>query len=173
MRGLCNINPRVEHYMTDLVEKRVGFNEVTLLKLAREIAMDIRPLDDILETHSVSTSEWEEIRENTYFQGVLSQQIEAWQGAGNTAERVKLKSLAFVEEALPEFYARAHDPKEPLNAKIEVLKTISKFAGIGGSNFDAAMGGEKLSVTINLGADHQLKIEKDITSKVIDGEVNS
>lgn len=156
--------------MAELPEKRAGFNEVTLLKLAREIAMDIRPTEDILETHGLSASDWEKTRENPYFQGILRSEIEAWQGAGNTAERVKLKSLAFVEEALPEFYARAHDPKEPLNSKVEVLKTISKFAGIGGSNFDAALGGEKLSVTINLGADHSLKIEKDITSKVIDHE---
>jgi len=156
--------------MTELTEKRAGFHEVTLLKLAREIAMDIRPVEDILETHAVTLSEWAEIQENTFFKAVLIQEIEAWQGAGNTAERVKLKSLAFVEEALPEFFARAHDPKEPLNSKIEVLKTISKFAGIGGNNFDASLGGEKLSVTINLGSDQTLKIEKPITSKVIDHE---
>ena len=75
-----------------------------------------------------------------------------------------------VEEALPEFYARMHDPKEPLPAKTDVLKTIAKFAGVGGSDFNAAVGGEKLSVTINLGSDHQLRIEKEVTSKVIDHE---
>lgn len=157
--------------MAELIEKRAGFNEVTLLKLAREIAMDIRPVEDILETHQITTEEWEKTRENPYFQGVLRGEIEAWNASPNTAERVKLKTLAMVEEALPEFFARMHDPKEPLPAKTDVLKTISKFAGIGGSNFDAAMAGEKLSVTINLGTDHQLRIEKDITSKVIEGEV--
>lgn len=156
--------------MAELIEKRAGFNEVTLLKLAREIAMDIRPLEDILETHQISAVEWEKTRENPYFQGVLRGEIEAWQSATNTAERLKLKSLSMVEEALLEFNARMHDPKEPLTAKTEVLKTISKFAGIGGSNFDAAMAGEKLSVTINLGSDQTLKIEKAITSKVIDHE---
>ena len=157
--------------MADLVEKRASFDDTTMIRLARELAMDIKPLEELLETHKISASEWEMMRENAHFQGVLYEQKVAWEGAQNTAERVKLKSLAFVEEALPEFYARAHDPKEPLNAKVEVLKTISKFAGIGGSNFDAQVG-ERLSVTINLGADHSLKIEKDITSKVIehDGE---
>jgi len=156
--------------MADLSEKRAGFIEVTMLKLAREIAMDIRPTEEILESHGLSTSEWEKTRENPYFQGILKSEIEAWQSAGNTSERVKLKSLAFVEEALPEFYARAHDPKELLSAKTDILKTISKFAGIGGSNFDAGVMGERLSVTINLGSDQTLRIEKDITSKVIDHE---
>lgn len=156
--------------MSELIEKRAGFDELVLLKLAREIAMDIRPVDEILGSHKIADENWQEIQKNPYFQGILSSEIEAWQSASNTAERVKLKSLAFVEEALPEFYARAHDPKEPLPAKTDILKTIAKFAGVGGSNFDAAVGGERLSVTINLGADHQLKIEKEVTSKVIDHE---
>ena len=156
--------------MTELIEKRAGFHDLLIIKLAREIAMDIRPLDEILETHAIAPQDWDEIRENVHFQDVLRGAIEEWQAAGNTPDRVKLKSLAFVEEALPEFYARAHDPKEPLSSKIEVLKTISKFAGIGGSNFDASVGGEKFSVTINLGADHSLKIEKSLPHKVIEGE---
>jgi hypothetical protein len=156
--------------MSELIEKRVGFHEVTLLKLAREIAMDIRPVEEILETHKIDPENWENIQKNPYFQGILSSEVEAWQSANNTSERVKLKSLAFVEEALPEFFARAHDPKEPLPAKTDILKTIAKFAGVGGSDFNAAVGGERLSVTINLGADHQLRIEKEVTSKVIDHE---
>ena len=156
--------------MTELVEKRAGFGELILLKLAREIAMDIRPVEEILEIHKIDNGNWENIQKNPYFQGILSSEVEAWQSANNTSERLKIKSLAMVEEALPEFYARMHDPKEPLPAKTDVLKTIAKFAGVGGSDFNAAVGGEKLSVTINLGSDHQLRIEKEVTSKVIDHE---
>lgn len=156
--------------MTELVEKRAGFGELILLKLAREIAMDIRPVEEILEIHKINGENWENIQKNPYFQGILSSEVEAWQSANNTSERLKIKSLAMVEEALPEFYARMHDPKEPLPAKTDVLKTIAKFAGVGGSDFNAAVGGEKLSVTINLGSDHQLRIEKEVTSKVIDHE---
>lgn len=154
--------------MTNLAEKRAPFNDTGLIKLAREIAMDVRPLDEILETFEITPENWQKLTESTRFQYLLRSEIEAWNSATNTAERVKIKSLAFVEEALPEFYARAHDPKEPLNSKVEVLKTISKFAGIGGSNFDASMQGERFSVTINLGADQQLKIEKTLPTQVIE-----
>ena len=155
--------------MADLTPKPADF-ELTLLKLAREIAMDIKPVEDILKTLEITPENWETIQQNPYFQGVLRAEIEAWNAAQNTAERVKLKTLAMVEEALPEFYARMHDPKEPLPAKTDVLKTISKFAGIGGSNFDASMGGERLSVTINLGADQTLRIEKQLPQQVIEHE---
>jgi hypothetical protein len=140
-----------------------------MLKLAREIAMDIQSIEDILKHHQVTGSQWEEIQQNPRFNSYLRGAVEEWQSATNTAERVKLKSMAFVEEALPEFFARAHDPKEPLAAKTEVLKTIAKFAGVGGS-VEGALSGEKMIVTINLGADNQLRIERDVTPQVIDGE---
>lgn len=144
-------------------------NDVIMLKLARELAMDIQPLEKILEIHELSSDQWEEIQRNPRFKSYLRGAMEEWQSATNTAERVKLKSMAFVEEALPEFFARAHDPKEPLAAKTEVLKTIAKFAGVGGT-VDGAVAGERLTVTINLGADNQLRIEKDVTPQVIEGE---
>lgn len=145
-----------------------GSDHVTYLKLAREIAMDIRPLEDVLKTHGIDQTRWESISNSPRFQSLLRSEVESWESATNTAERVKIKSLAFVEESLPEFFARAHDRREPLNSKVEVLKTVAKFAGVGGSNAEGAIAGEKLMVTINLGADHSLTIEKDVTSKVIE-----
>lgn len=148
-----------------------GFNDATLLKLAREIATDLRPIGEVLATFEIDQEEWENLSKHPYFQGLLRSSIEEWNSATNTPERVKLKSLAFVEEALPEFYARAHDPKEPLSAKVEVLKSVARFAGIGGTGADAVSASERLSVTINLGADQQLKIEKDVTPRVIEGDL--
>lgn len=155
--------------MPELTKLTSSNSDVTMLKLVREIAMDIQPIDDILKTHGIGSDEWEEIQENPHFTQYLRNAMEEWQSATNTAERVKLKSMAFVEEALPEFFARAHDPKEPLAAKTEVLKTIAKFAGVGGT-VDGAVAGERMVVTINLGADNQLRIERDVTPQVIDGE---
>jgi len=156
--------------MHGVTKQHPSFNDVILLKLARDVAMDMRPIEDVLSVHQITSEEWQRISELPAFQHYLRQSLQEWNSATNTAERVKLKSLAFVEEALPEFYARAHDPKEPLNSKVEVLKTVARFAGVGGSGGDGALVGERLSVTINLGADHQLKIEKDIGPQTIEGD---
>jgi hypothetical protein len=56
-----------------------------------------------------------------------------------------------------------HDPKEGLAAKTEILKTVSRFAGVGGAADFKNGGGDRMVVTINLGADQQLRIERDIT----------
>lgn len=155
--------------MQEITKASPVSHDVTLLKLAREIAMDIQPVETILATLEISDDEWQNIQQNLTFRGYLRTAIEEWQSASNTQERVRLKSLAFVEEALPEFYARAHDPTENLQHKIRVLEVVAKFAGVGG-NVDTALSGEKFSVTINLGADHQVRIERDVTPQVIEGD---
>lgn len=149
----------------DEVLVRGRFDETLLIRLAREISMDIRPVEDILEAYKLTETEWALIRVQPRFLEYLSQMIQEWESATNTQERVKLKSLAFVEEALPEFFSRAHDPLNPLPAKVEILKTVARFAGIG-ATVDGGTSGEKLSVTINLGGDRQVRIERDITPRV-------
>ena len=139
-----------------------GSDDSQMLKLAREISMDIRSLGDILISHEISSEQWEDISTHPSFVRYLRSCIEEWGSAVNTSERVRLKSLAFVEESLPEFYARAHDPKEGLAAKTEVLKAVARFAGVGIAAV-SGVSGERMSVVINLGADHSLRIEKDIT----------
>lgn len=142
---------------------------VDYISLAREIARDMQPLQAILEARQIDANEWERIQSNPYFQSVLGSEVEAWQSATNVGERVRLKALHFVEEALPEFFQRAHDPRETLTAKNEVLKTIVRLAGIGNSMGDGGSMGEKFSVTINLGADQTVTIEKTVTPQVIEG----
>lgn len=142
---------------------------LVMLALAREIACDIHPLEKILDHHDISADEFAKIKENPAFDVLLQGAISEWNSAHNTADRVKIKSAAFIEEALPELYARAHDPKEPLSAKVELVKAVSRFAGIGGS-VDAGTSTERMVVNINLGADHKLTIEKDVSMKVVEGE---
>lgn len=140
---------------------------LTQLKLAREVAADIRELEDILKAYDVSPSQWDALQRSPRFQNLLQSAISEWQSVKNTAERVKVKSMAFVEEALPEFYARVHDAKETLSSKNEVLKTISRLAGFG-ERVEGQLAGERMVITINLGADNQLKFEKTQDMPTID-----
>jgi hypothetical protein len=156
--------------MNAIVEQNTGYNHLTIVRLAREIAMNIRGIDEILEVQGISKDIFAKIKSTKEFEKVLQNEVEAWNSATNTAERVRLKSLSFVEESLADFYADAVNKNESLSARTEVLKTVARFAGIGASNVDGAINGEKFLVTINLGSDKTLKIEKDVTPKVIDAE---
>lgn len=146
--------------------------DLTLVRLAREIAVDLRDIETILEHYQIDSETFERIKATPRFQELLRSEIEAWNSALNTQERIKLKAAAMTEEALPEFYARLHDQKESLPAKVELLKFIGRLAGFGiaGASVEGG-GGERFSITINLGSDAKLKFEKELPMKTIEGEV--
>lgn len=140
---------------------------LTQLKIARELGSNMRELDDILQIYDVSHAQFNLLKGSVRFNKLLQNAVEEWNKVSNTPERVKLKALSFVEEALPEYYKRAHDEKEPLSAKVELLKTVAKLGGIGG-DVNAALAGEKMTITINLGADAQLRFDKTIDGTLSD-----
>lgn len=142
-----------------------------LISLAREIAMDMKELPAILTELSITPEQFDKIKSSKVFQHVLAEEVANWGSALNTQERVKLKSQAMIEMSLEEFYARMHDAKEPLNAKVELLKTLAKIGGVDTTKSEQAAG-ERFMVTINMGADHKLVVDQPmVTQKVIDGEV--
>ena len=129
--------------------------------LAREIAMDINELDVILKNHEIDQSRWSQIQTNPRFQMLLSQQVQEWNNALNTQERVKLKALAAIEEAMPEFFQRMHDPHENLPAKVKAFEAFGNIAGLGKNQMGGAPSGEKFSVVINMGPDRSIKVTAD------------
>jgi hypothetical protein len=156
--------------MAQLPVPEPALSEGMLIKLAREIAMDIQPLDTILKDNGVNQDQWDAIQSNTRFRMILESETSAWGSALNTQERLRLKSAAALEEWLPELFTRMNDRDESLNAKVEAGKLISRWAGVGIGGTQGVEGSEKFSVTINLGADNQIKIEKEVPYKVIDHE---
>lgn len=128
------------------------------LSLAREVAMDIHPIETILVNHGLTPEKWEHIQKNARFDQLLKAAVEEWNSALNTADRVKIKALACVEEALPEFFSKMHDPNETLPAKVRSLEVFANLAGFTKNAQVVGGGGERFSVTINLGSDQQLKI---------------
>lgn len=157
--------------MTQITPRTNKFSDLTLVQLAREIAMNIQSIETILETHQIDDETWNKIKITPRFTSLLESETAAWNSAVNTHERVKLKSAALVEDWLPEAYARMSDPTENLNAKTELGKLVARLAGMGLSNANITdASGERFSVTINLGGDNNLKIEKEMPMKVISGE---
>ena len=134
-------------------------NELLYVQLARELAMDIQSIDKVLAARQITNEEFENIKQNPRFQSIYSRMVDEWESSLNTAERVRIKALSFVEEAMPEYFARAHDPREALPAKVEILKAVSKIAGVDGKKEGEVGGGEKFSVTINI-SDTKLEFEK-------------
>jgi DNA-binding transcriptional MerR regulator len=146
-------------------------DESRLVVLARELALDIAPLETILKNTGTTPEQLEAILKLPRFQQLLLDATQQWGSALNTAERIKVKALAQLEDWLPELHERLHDPKETLAAKIEGGKLLRSLAGIAerGAGTGEAMG-ERFQLTINIGESSK---QLEVTHKVIEGEVAS
>jgi hypothetical protein len=142
--------------------------EIDIVKLAREIAMDLRPLDAILEHHRVALSEFEKLKRHPYFCRVLNAEVEAWHSAVNTSERVRLKSQAMMEEFLPDLYKRMVAPKEDLMKVVKGAELVAKLANLGAEGKDINPS-DKVVITINMGAE-RIQVAKQVTPQVIEHE---
>lgn len=142
-------------------------DDFLLVKLSREIAMNIFDIETILERYKVDENTWEFIQYHPRFIQLLQNAITEWESALNTEERVKVKSATMIELWLAHASTLLHRDTEDTGKKTELAKFIARLANMGLGNAQVQGGGERLSIVINLGSD-QLKIEKDITPRVIE-----
>lgn len=143
-------------------------DDVKIVQLAREIAMDVVEIPAILKRYEVTNQEWERIQRHPRFDQILKAAIVEWQSAINTEQRIKVKAAVLLEEWLGEANSRLHDRTESLAAKTELAKFLGRLAGLGIAGASIEGHSERFSLTINLGADASLKFEKALPTKVID-----
>lgn len=132
-----------------------------LAAFAQELAMGLRSLEDILSSHNISPETYEILKEHPTFQRLLDGMRKEWLSINNTADRVAIEAAFTFEQAIPHLYARMINAKEPLNHATEVAKVLAKAGGIGESKREGVIG-EKFNITINLGADTQLKFQPNV-----------
>jgi hypothetical protein len=139
----------------------VRLNDSEISRLAREIARDIKPINEILEVFRLSADEFDKISETKFFQVRLAEEIQLWNASDplSVAKRIETKAATMVEDCLLEVYALIHDPNQPMQAKVEALKWAARMAGMGENSAKAdSSGGVK--ITINVGG-KALEFEKE------------
>jgi hypothetical protein len=126
--------------------------------LAREIAMNIREPEEILETFKISPEAYEKLKANEFFTKLVDAARIEWQSATNTIARTQIEAAALVEQAMPDIFLRMKNKNEPLNHVVDAGKWLSD---IGGLKKDPTKGqpGERFQITINLGADTKLEFD--------------
>lgn len=146
------------------------YNDIQIVKLAREIAMDIHPIDKVLQANSISPQEFERIKKLPRFTQVLEAEVASWHSATNTNQRVRVKAAAMMEEWLPELYQRINDHKESLMHKVKAGELVARLGEMGLPPEKAGAAGavDRVNITINLGNDTKLDFQKNLPEKVIE-----
>ncbi len=128
-----------------------------LVKLAREIVMDIKDASVVLGHYNLTQVQYDWLKENhAFFKQALHVSTIEWNSALTTPERIKLESAAILEDALPRLGARMVNQAEALPGVVEAAKLFAKIAGLGEKEAADRAPGEKFTISINLGGDDKL-----------------
>jgi hypothetical protein len=131
---------------------------IDLAMLAREIAMDIFPVGQVLEIHKLTDAEWIKIQETPKFIQMLAQMEREWQSASNTLERVKIKAATGLESQLEIYIRDIADPDIPLAQRVEAGKFLARLGELDGARQGIA-GGPGFNITLNIGQTrHELEV---------------
>jgi hypothetical protein len=142
------------------------FTTADYARLAREVGIAMRDLDEILASFNISPAAYEKIKANEWYSKLVDEYRIEWNSTTNTTMRTQLKSLYAAEEALAHVYARCVNGKEPLNHVVEGVKWMTDVAGLKKTPNQGSQN-DRFQITINLGAD--TKIEFDGSRAPIDG----
>ena len=134
-----------EEIMADLM-----LLEDKLPVLARELAMGIYEVENILGRYGIDWLEWERIQALPRFQRLLETTTVEWGSTLNTRERIKVKALAGVEDGLAGLFLSAKDTRETLASRVEAYKLARVLAGVGEKE-TGEIPAEKFTLTINIG----------------------
>lgn len=133
--------------------------DTQMLKVARDIAMDIYPIATILQNNSIGSGDFNSWKDHPRFLEYLRSETEAWKSATNTAERTKLKAAVVMEDFMQEAYTQLHDKKVALNHKVELGKLVAKIAGLGEPKvLNGGTGGATFQLRINIGPERRNQV---------------
>lgn len=144
-----------------------GWDGDRLLELAREIAMNINDEAVILQNSGLTQQQYDDIKKIPFFARAVEAMRVDWESAGNTNKRLAIKAATALEATLPKLTGRLADKEESLDGVVKGATLLAKIAGIDEKK-QGESGADKFSITINLGADEKLRIEKDITPGAVE-----
>lgn len=145
--------------------------DTLMRRVARELAIDIYPIEQILKNCNVTYEEFAKWKDNPRFAQYYVEFKQEWHSAKNTHERTKVKAGVVMEEFMEEAYKGLHDIKLPLNHRVELGKLVAKIAGYDAPKVAGAVagaGGGGFTLSININNTDRVTIQPQKTSKVID-----
>ena len=136
-------------------------DETKLVKLAREIVMAMHDQHIILGRYGLTQSQFDlHIVPNEFYKRVVDQFRIEWESAGSTKQRLQIKAQIALEESMSTLASRMVNKDEDLGKATETAKLFARMAGVEADKNNNGPS-EKVTIEINLGADQQIKIEKE------------
>ena len=139
--------------MTSLPQTVSDFNAVsdTDSRLAVELAVQLRPVADILNAYGVTRDGLVRKFKDPMFRDMVKQAKSLWSSDLSVKERIRLKSQVLVEDSLLEVFSFVHNKENAIPARLDAFKQLARVAEVDSPERNKNDTGSRFTVSINLG----------------------
>lgn len=120
-------------------------------RLIADLVGNIRFQKDVLAQYGLTEKDLAAKMLNPGFAAHYRETARLWNSDMNTQERVRAKAAFILEDSLPELARIAKGSQTPVNAKLAAIEQLTKISTVANVPKQAEGGGEKHSITINIG----------------------
>jgi hypothetical protein len=120
-------------------------------RLAVEIAVQIRPIPDILVQYNLSRSDLVKKLKDPMFRDMVKQAKSLWHSDLSVKERIRLKSQILVEDSILEIFSILHNRDNAIPARLDAFKQLARVAEVDQPERGKGDTGNRFTVSINLG----------------------
>lgn len=134
-------------------------------RLIADLVANIRFQKDVLAQYNLTEKDLAAKMLNPGFAAHYRATSASWNSDLNAQERIRLKAAFILEDSLPDLGRIVKNPQTPVNAKLAAIESLTKISTVANVPKQAEGGGEKHSITINIGGDKQPVIINQETQK--------
>ena len=134
-------------------------------RLAVEIAVQIRPIPEILVQYGLSRGDLARKLKDPMFRDMVKSAKSLWNSDLSVKERIRLKSQILVEDSILEIFSILHNRDNAIPARLDAFKQLARVAEVEQPDRGKGDTGSRFTVSINLG--------DTIRPVVIEGDTNA
>jgi hypothetical protein len=98
-------------------------------QIATELAAQLLDAEGVCEKYGLTTSQWNRLRVNPIFRGMLKEAMSAWHGDLNAGTRITKKAEIVLEEAIPVLDTMIHNHQLHPDVRLSAVKQVESLTG--------------------------------------------
>lgn len=129
--------------------------------IVAELAAELSGPEDIRKRYGLSKLQWDLLRKNPVFRGMLREALVTWRGSLAAGARITKKAEIMLEDTLPDLYAIIRSDATPSSERIKGVQTLADLAGRSAKTQAPAPGAgqQGFSLVIKFGDDKNVTID--------------
>jgi len=121
-------------------------------QIATELAAQLLDAEGVCDKYGLTTIQWDRLRNNPIFRGMLKEAMASWHGDLNADRRITKKAEIVLEEAIPMLDTMIHNHQLHPDIRLSAVKQVESLTG---RKTQAVVPGSGLfALTINI-AEHK------------------